>query len=155
MTELLYQKDSYLKEFTAIVQNVDTEKHAISLDQTAFYPGGGGQPNDIGTILFGNNTIDVTGMKKTGEEVWHFIDQNAILPHPGTQITGQLNWERRYKLMRTHSAMHVLCGVVFRDYGAQVTGGNMDPLEGRMDFEFESMTKDLVEVIENAVNTEI
>lgn len=155
MTELLYHKDSYLKEFTAIVQNVDIEKHAISLDQTAFYPGGGGQPNDTGTISFGNNTIDVTGMKKTGEEVWHFIDQNAILPQPGTQITGKLNWERRYKLMRTHSAMHVLCGVVFRDYGAQVTGGNMDPLEGRMDFEFESMTKDLVEVIENAVNTEI
>ncbi len=155
MTELLYQKDSYLKEFTSNVQEIDVEKHAISLDQTAFYPGGGGQPNDLGTLTFDNKTIEVIGMKKTGDEVWHFIDQNATLPQPGTPITGKLNWERRYQLMRTHSAMHVLCGAVFRDYGALVTGGNMDPLEGRMDFEFETMTKDLVEVIENTVNEEI
>ena len=155
MTELLYQKDSYLKEFTAIVQEIDIEKHAISLDQTAFYPGGGGQPNDLGTLTFDNKTVEVIGMKKTGDDVWHFIDQNTTLPQPGTPITGKLNWERRYQLMRTHSAMHVLCGVVFRDYGALVTGGNMDPLEGRMDFEFETMTKDLVEVIENTVNEEI
>jgi len=155
MTELLYQKDSYLKEFTAIVQEFDAEKHAICLDQTAFYPGGGGQPNDLGTLTFDNKSIEVIGMKKTGDEVWHFIDQDATLPQPGTPITAKLNWERRYQLMRTHSAMHVLCGVVFRDYGALVTGGNMDPLEGRMDFEFETMTKDLVEVIENTVNEEI
>ena len=155
MTELLYQKDSYLKEFTAVVQEIDNEKHAISLDQTAFYPGGGGQPNDLGTLTFDNKTVEVIGMKKTGDDVWHFIDQNTTLPQPGTPITGKLNWERRYQLMRTHSAMHVLCGVVFRDYGALVTGGNMDPLEGRMDFEFETMTKDLVEVIENTVNEEI
>lgn len=155
MTELLYQKDSYLKEFTAIVQEIDAEKHAVCLDQTAFYPGGGGQPNDLGTLTFDNKSIEVIGMKKTGDEVWHFIDQNATLPQPGTPITAKLNWERRYQLMRTHSAMHVLCGVVFRDYGALVTGGNMDPLEGRMDFEFETMTKDLVEVIENTVNEEI
>lgn len=155
MTELLYQKDSYLKEFTAIVQDIDIEKHALCLDQTAFYPGGGGQPNDLGTLTFDNKTIEVVGMKKTGDEVWHFIDQDATLPQPGTPIIGKLNWERRYQLMRTHSAMHVLCGVVFRDYGALVTGGNMDPLEGRMDFEFETMTKDLVLVIENTVNEEI
>ncbi len=155
MTELLYQKDSYLKEFTAIVQEFDAEKHAICLDQTAFYPGGGGQPNDLGTLTFDNKSIEVIGMKKTGDEVWHFIDQDATLPQPGTPITAKLNWERRYQLMRTHSAMHVLCGVVFRDYGALVTGGNMDPLEGRMDFEFETMTKDLVKVIENTVNEEI
>jgi misacylated tRNA(Ala) deacylase len=155
MTELLYQKDSYLKEFNAVVQEIDDEKYAISLDQTAFYPGGGGQPNDLGTLTFDNETIEVIGMKKSGDDVWHFIDQHITLPQPGTPITGKLNWERRYQLMRTHSAMHVLCGVVFRDYGALVTGGNMDPLEGRMDFEFETMTKDLVQVIENAVNEEI
>lgn len=155
MTELLYQKDSYLKEFTAIVQEIDSEKHAISLDQTAFYPGGGGQPYDTGTIEYENKTIVVVSLKKTGDQVWHFIDQQAVLPQPGTKITGKVNWERRYQLMRTHSAMHVLCGVVFRDYGALVTGGNMDPLEGRMDFEFETMTKDLVEIIENSVNEEI
>lgn len=155
MTKLLFQKDSYLKEFIAIVKQIDEEKHAICLDQTAFYPGGGGQPNDLGTIILNDQEIDVVNMKKIGDEVWHFLDQNAALPQPGTQVLGKIDWERRYQLMRTHSAMHVLCGVVFRDYGALVTGGNMDPLEGRMDFEFESMTKDLVEVIENSVNEEI
>lgn len=155
MTKLLYQKDSYLKEFTAKVVQIDEEKNAICLDQTAFYPGGGGQPIDLGSITYNNQTIDVVNLKKTSEEVWHYFDQNSVLPQPGTSVLGRINWERRYQLMRTHSAMHVLCGVVFRDYGALVTGGNMDPLEGRMDFEFESMTKDLVAVIENTVNEEI
>jgi misacylated tRNA(Ala) deacylase len=70
-------------------------------------------------------------------------------------VTGLINWENRYKLMRTHTALHILCGVVFRDYGAQVTGGDMSPLEGRMDFEFETMQKELVQTIEAAVNAEV
>jgi misacylated tRNA(Ala) deacylase len=78
-----------------------------------------------------------------------------MLPEIGTQVLGQLDWTRRYQLMRTHTAMHILCGVVFRDYGAQVTGGNMDPLQGRMDFEFETMRQELVAAIEEAVNAEV
>lgn len=155
MTDMLYQKDSYLKEFSAVITSFDPEKNAVCLDQTAFYPGGGGQPHDTGWLIHENSPIEVVGMKKIGEQIWHLIDPNANLPEIGVEVIGKLNWERRYQLMRTHSAMHVLCGIVFRDYGALVTGGNMDPLEGRMDFEFETLTKDLVQVIEDAVNAEI
>ncbi len=155
MTALLYQKDSYLQEFNAIVAAIDPETQAICLDQTAFYPGGGGQPHDTGSISWDDATFDVIRVKKIGNQVWHTFHPEVTLPQPGTKLSAKVNWERRYQLMRTHSAMHVLCGVVFRDYGALVTGGNMDPLEGRMDFEFETLTKDLVKVIEDTVNTEI
>ena len=99
--------------------------------------------------------MEIIKVKKINNEIWHFIDQNSLLPQPGSDVQGEIDWQRRYQLMRTHSAMHVLCGVVFRDFGALVTGGNMEPLEGRMDFEFETMSKELVEVIENTVNKEI
>lgn len=155
MTNLLYHQDSYLQEFDAIVTAIDPETHAICLDQTAFYPGGGGQPHDTGWVSWDDTSQDVIRVKKIGDQVWHSFPTDATLPLPGTEVKAKVNWERRYQLMRTHSAMHVLCGVVFRDYGALVTGGNMDPLEGRMDFEFETLTKDLVKVIDDAVNTEI
>jgi misacylated tRNA(Ala) deacylase len=155
MTELLCQKDSYLQEFDAIVTAVDPEIHAICLDQTAFYPGGGGQPHDTGWLSSGQTKMEVVLLKKIGDQVWHKLQTDSSLPQPGERLKGKINWDRRYQLMRTHSAMHVLCGVVFRDYGALVTGGNMDPLEGRMDFEFETLTKGLVQVIEESVNAEI
>lgn len=155
MTELIYQTDSYLKEFDAVITNLDPENHAITLDRSAFYPGGGGQPNDTGTLLVEGQMISIEKIKKIGEDVWLFFPPETPLPTSGASVHGVVNWERRYQLMRTHSAMHVLCGVVFRDYGALVTGGNMDPLEGRMDFEFESLSKDLVQIIEDAVNAEI
>lgn len=155
MTELLFQKDSYLKEFNTLVTAIDLENHAISLDQSAFYPGGGGQPHDTGWVTWYDTPQDVIRVKKIGDQVWHTLNPEVTLPQPGTAVSAKINWERRYQLMRTHSAMHVLCGVVFRDYGALVTGGNMDPLEGRMDFEFETLHKDLVQVIEDSVNAEI
>jgi len=155
MTKLLYQTDSYIKTFEATVTAVDTEQHAISLDRTAFYPGGGGQPNDTGTIFFGGQTIDVTKVKRAGGDIFHFLKKESPLPRKGQTVTGELNWERRYKLMRTHTAMHILCGVIFRDYGASVTGGNMEPLKGRMDFEFETMRHELVNEIEIAINKEV
>jgi misacylated tRNA(Ala) deacylase len=150
MTELLYQTDSYLKEFTAKVVGIDEEQHGVLLDQTAFYPGGGGQPNDIGTLVTLDNTYIVT---KVARGNVHVIDGD--LPAVGTEVRGILDWERRYKLMRTHTAMHILCGVVWRDYGASVTGGNMEPLQGRMDFEFERMQKELVSEIETQINAEV
>jgi misacylated tRNA(Ala) deacylase len=149
MTELLYQTDSYLKEFDAIVTNSLPDENAISLDQTAFYPGGGGQPADVGTI----NGTPVIKVRKTGEAILHVIE--GVLPVAGSKVHCKIDWNRRYKLMRTHTAMHILCGTVFRDYGALVTGGDMEPLKGRMDFEFERLQKELVTVIEAAANLEI
>ncbi len=149
MTELLFQTDGYLKDFDAIVTNIHAEQHAVELNQTAFYPGGGGQPSDHGSLDGGN----VVGARRSGEAVLHVLEGN--LPAAGAAVHGAIDWDRRYKLMRTHTAMHVLCGVVFRDYGALVTGGDMEPLKGRMDFEFQRLQKDLVSLIEAAVNREI
>jgi len=157
MTELLYETDSYVKEFDAVVtEQVDG---GVVLDRTAFYPGGGGQPCDVGTLegvgtpAAGGQVWAVTAVKKLDGRPVHFI--SGDLPPVGTTVTGRLDWSRRHALMRTHTAMHILCGVVFRDYGAQVTGGNMDPLEGRMDFEFETMRAELVSAIEEAINAEV
>lgn len=149
MTELLYQTDGYLKEFDAVVTASFPDEKAVALDRTAFYPGGGGQPNDIGTL----NGVPVIKVRKAGDDVLHVLD--GELPEVGATVHGVIDWDRRYQLMRTHTAMHVLCGTVFRDYGAQVTGGNMEPLKGRMDFEFENLQKELVAVIEAAVNREV
>ena len=154
MTKLLYQTDSYLKEFDAEILRVDAESRAVVLDQTAFYPGGGGQPADLGLLRVAGTSFPVSKVKKRGAEALHFIGGEADLPVVGAKVHGELDWDRRYQLMRTHTAMHILCGVVFRDYGASVTGGNMDLLKGRMDFEFETMRKELVAEIEEAINIE-
>lgn len=150
MTELLYQTDSYLKEFSAQVVGHVPEQNGVLLDRTAFYPGGGGQPNDAGQILVDGKVYPVTSVARGNI---HIVE--GELPSVGTTVTGKLDWDRRYKLMRTHTAMHILCGVVWRDYGASVTGGNMEPLSGRMDFEFERMQKELVSEIETRINAEV
>ncbi|MGB7116932.1 MAG: alanyl-tRNA editing protein [Anaerolineales bacterium] len=155
MTILLYQTDSYLISFDASVTAIDEENRAIALDQTAFYPGGGGQPFDSGTLSIENIVYPVKRAKKVSEDVFHFIASEDNLPTIGAAAHGQIDWEYRYKLMRTHTAMHILCGVIFRDYGASVTGGDMQLLKGRMDFEFETMRKELVEEIEQAINLEV
>jgi misacylated tRNA(Ala) deacylase len=153
MTELLFQTDSYRREFTATVVAVHPEDGAVALDRTAFYPGGGGQPNDLGLMHIQDQTHTVTRVKQQSGQVWHWLD--GALPAIGTAVTGQLDWERRYRLMRTHTALHILCGVVWRDYGALVTGGNMEPLQGRMDFEFATLRRELVQEIEAKVNAEV
>jgi misacylated tRNA(Ala) deacylase len=153
MTDLLYQTNSYLREFDAMVVAVDAAGGRMALNRTAFYPGGGGQPNDLGTLTFGAQAVAVTQVKKEGDLVWHWL--SGGLPAEGQAITGSIAWERRYALMRTHTAMHILCGVVWRDYGASVTGGNMDPLQGRMDFEFATLRGELVGEIEAKCNAEI
>ncbi len=151
MSELLYVDDAYAREFAAaVVEQVDG---GVVLDRTAFYPGGGGQPCDVGELVEGDRRWTVTAVKKVNGQPVHFIE--GELPDVGASVTGQLDWDRRYKLMRTHTAMHILCGVVWRDYGAQVTGGNMQPGEGRMDFEFETMRQELVADIEDAINKEV
>ncbi len=158
MTELLYHTDSYLQTFEAAVTSVDDENHAVVLDQTAFYPGGGGQPADRGKLsLLEDETqvFSVKRAKKAGPQILHLIEGSEPLPQVGARLRGQIDWDLRYKLMRTHTAMHILCGVIFRDYGASVTGGDMEPLKGRMDFEFETMHRELVEKIEAAINQEV
>ncbi len=155
MTELLYYADAYVREFDAVATVVEEER--VALDRTAFYPGGGGQPNDTGWLEVDGQRLAVGKVKKEGDTVWHWLATDSGLPliTPGAAVRGIVDWERRYRLMRTHTAMHILCGVVWRDYGAQVTGGNMDPGEGRMDFEFASLSKDLIQEIEAKVNIEV
>lgn len=154
MTELLYQNDSYIQSFEASVLAVDIDNHGVVLDRTAFYPGGGGQPPDFGTLSVGDQIFRVKRVKKISGKLIHLIEGDH-LPQVGTQIQGQIDWENRYKLMRTHTAMHILCGVIFRDYGASVTGGNMEVLKGRMDFEFETMQRELVDEINANINVEV
>lgn len=151
MPELLFLQDAYLREFVANV--VCLSEGGVVLDRTAFYPGGGGQPCDFGTLTSTDGAWTVTKVKKVGGKPVHFVEGEP--PRVGTAVTGQLDWDRRYKLMRTHTAMHILCGVVWRDYGASVTGGNMEPLKGRMDFEFETMRQELVAAIEKSINVEV
>lgn len=151
MTELLYHTDSYLREFEAVVTEVTDE--GVVLNRTAFFPGGGGQPNDVGWLEVDGERWEVPKVKRRQGRIIHHLDQ--ALPPVGTTVKAILDWDRRYALMRTHTAMHILCGVVWRDYGASVTGGKMKPLQGRMDFEFERMQKERAEEIEEKINVEV
>ena len=152
LTTLLYQTDAYLRSFSAAVTAVEGAR--VALDCSAFFPGGGGQPHDTGTLRAGDLTWEVSAVKKEGGVVWHEL-RGGDVPVAGSVVSAELDWERRYALMRTHTAMHILCGVVWRDYGASVTGGNMDLLQGRMDFEFETMRAELVDEIEAKINAEV
>lgn len=154
-TETLYQMDSYLKSFEAQVIDVVEADNGLILDRTAFFPGGGGQPPDRGTISIAESSFEVVRAKMIGGEIVHILGAGTQLPEAPSSVHGEIDWEHRYQLMRTHTAMHILCGVIFRDYGSSVTGGNMDPLKGRMDFEFETMRAELVKEIENAINIEV
>jgi len=152
VSENLAYLDAYAATTTAHVLQADDG--AVLLDITVFYPGGGGQPSDIGWLRTDDGvTFPVTGARKSGDDIWHLVD--GELPAVGASVSAELDWDRRHALMRTHSALHVLCGVVWRDWGASVTGGNMEPLSGRMDFEFETMAGELVAEIERRVNVEI
>ncbi|CAN5345511.1 alanyl-tRNA editing protein AlaXM [soil metagenome] len=156
MSENICYTDAYARTTDASVVDVDADANAVLLDRTVFYPGGGGQPADTGLLTGGSGgSWRVIGAKKRGEEIWHTIEARSELPALDTQVTAELDWNRRHALMRTHSALHILCGVVWRDHAASVTGGNMEPLSGRMDFEFETMSGDLVDEIEKRVNLEI
>lgn len=155
MTTRLYHTDSYQQSFTATVSSTDPELHAVTLDQTVFFPGGGGQPADQGSLEYNDLSLQLIKVKQISGKIYHFIPNEDPLPKTGSPVKGVLDWDHRYKLMRTHTAMHILCGTIFRDYGASVTGGNMTPLKGRMDFEFANLQKELVQLIEDAVNLEV
>ena len=151
MTELLFNDRSYLREFDATVTSVADA--GVALDRTAFYIGGGGQPSDVGVLSADGRQYAVSGVKRDAGVLVHLIDGDR--PTEGSRVSGQIDWERRYRLMRTHTALHILCGVVWRDYGALVTGGNMQPGEARMDFELERMSADFAEEVEAKINEEV
>ena len=151
MTEILCHTDSYLREFDAAV--VQTTAAGVVLDRTAFYPGGGGQPSDSGTLQVNDTVYGVGKISRVGGQIVHGLDRTP--PPPGTAVHGIIDWQRRYQLMRTHTAMHILCGVIWRDYGALVTSADMKPLSARMDFELDTMTAGFASEVEELVNREV
>lgn len=146
MTELLFLRDAYLRECTSTV--VDVRDNAVVLDKTIFYYTGGGQPHDTG-ILGGNVVVDV---RKDGDDVLHYLIEGAALPSVGDVVECSLDWDRRHRLMRTHTAMHVLCGVIWNEWKVPVTGGNMEPLSARMDFELPDVPEGFAQRVEQLVN---
>ena len=161
MGEQLCYTDAYVRSVAARVVAVDAGDGGapvVVLDRTVFYPGGGGQPSDRGLLLRAadGRRWTVRSARKVDGEIVHELEESTDgPPEVGDLLEVDLDWARRLALMRTHTALHALCGVVWRDYGALVTGGNMEPGSGRMDFEFERMTGDLVDAIEEAVNREL
>ena len=148
-TDLLFLRDAYLQEATATV--LDIRENAVVLDRTIFYATGGGQPHDTGS-LGGQVVVDV---RKEGGAVLHVLAEGAVLPVIGAQVDLAVDWQRRHNLMRTHTAMHVLCGVICNEWRVPVTGGNMEPLSGRMDFEFDPLPEGFAVRVEQLVNEAI
>jgi len=151
-TELLYLRDAQLRTFEAAVVAVDGGR--VALDRTAFYPTGGGQPHDTGTLDGPRGLLTVTDVRKEGATVWHAVEGGPV-PEVGAPVTGEIDWDRRHALMRTHTALHVLCGVIWNEWGVAVTGGNMEPLAARMDFEFDPLPEGFKEQVEELVNVEL
>ncbi|MBI2755227.1 MAG: alanyl-tRNA editing protein [Chloroflexi bacterium] len=148
-TELLYASDAYLQAFDARVTDV-TEDGWVLLDRTGFYATGGGQPHDLGTLTWKGQSADVVEVRKLGEAVGHRLDGEP--PAPGTTVHGRIDWDRRYALMRHHTALHSLSGVIYQLYGATVTGGQMYPDRARMDFEMPDLSSERLRAIELRTN---
>jgi misacylated tRNA(Ala) deacylase len=152
-THRLELADQSVREWDATVLCADAES-GIVLDRSAFYPGGGGQPPDHGVLLWGGGRTRIVGARK-GDELYLLPAEADPVPPAGTLVRGALDDERRTRLMRTHSGLHVLTGVVFRDFGALVTGGNMEPLSARMDFDLAEVPADFKDRVAQACNVEI
>jgi misacylated tRNA(Ala) deacylase len=149
-TELLYSTDAYLRTFDARVEEV-TPDGGLVLDRTVFYPTGGGQPHDLGSITWEGGSASVVEVRKDGPQVIHRIEGN--LPAVGAAVQGEIDWDRRYALMRHHTALHSMSGVIFQLYGATVTGGQMYPDRARMDFLLPDLSADRLAAIEARTNT--
>jgi misacylated tRNA(Ala) deacylase len=133
VTERIYSTDQYARGVDATIVDIDRDDGRVLLDRTVFYPGGGGQPHDVGELVLGDDRLQVVRVAQDGRGVWHWLEGG--LPGVGTAVHGEVDWVRRYRLMRTHTAMHALCGVVWDRFQSPVTGGNMEPGIGRLDFE--------------------
>jgi misacylated tRNA(Ala) deacylase len=154
-TDELFATDAYLHTFEATVEAVDADQRMVALNRTGFYPGGGGQPHDIGTLRWHDGAADVARARRVAGRVWHVVAADQPLPDPGTAVEGRIDWERRHLLMRTHTALHILCGVIWQDFAVAVTGGNMEPGTGRLDFELPEMSAELGRRLEQRINQEI
>ena len=150
-TDRIFLRDAQCRAFDATVVAVDGEGR-VALDATAFYATSGGQPHDTGTLSWNGGTATVTDVRGH-DVVWHTLDSPA--PPAGTPVRGELDWERRHALMRTHTALHILCGVIYNTWGVSVTGGNMAPLSARMDFEFDPLPEGFAAQVTDLVNAEI
>lgn len=151
--EELAGKDSYLAR--AEGQVLEVAEDGVFLDRTVFYARGGGQPGDVGSIAWEDGSVDVIDTIRRDGKPFHLVEAGAILPDPGTPVEGVIDWYRRYLTMRTHTALHALSGVVFRDFGAKVTGGNMTPGEARMDFELDGISVEFGREVERKLNEEL
>ncbi|HUG31707.1 MAG TPA: alanyl-tRNA editing protein [Acidimicrobiia bacterium] len=152
-TEELAPKDSYLSTAEGHVLAVSDD--GLFLDRTVFYARGGGQPGDVGTITWDGGAVEVIDTVRKDGTPFHVVAEGSVLPDPGTPVEGVIDWERRYLTMRTHTALHALSGVVYRDYGAKVTGGNMIPGEARMDFELDGISAEFGVEVERKLNKEL
>lgn len=152
MTERIYSTRAYERAMAATVVDTDRDDGRVLLDRTVFYPGGGGQPFDTGVLAIGDDRLAVTRVTQDSRGVWHWLD---ALPPVGTVVEGEIDWERRYALMRTHTAMHALCGVVWERFQSPVTGGNMTPGEGRLDFEIPQWVPEDRDPIEVELNRQL
>jgi misacylated tRNA(Ala) deacylase len=152
-TKLLYHTNSFTYECTAKIVAVEGDE--VALDATVFYPGGGGQMADRGVITWnnGHNQASVIAIGKRNDIVWHTLD--CIPPAVGTEVVGTIDWDFRYQMMRTHTALHILCGIMWKEFGVQVTGGQMYPDRARMDFAMENLDRDRIVYIEQKVNEAI
>jgi misacylated tRNA(Ala) deacylase len=152
-TKLLYHENSFTYECTAKVVAVEGDE--IALDATVFYPGGGGQMADRGIISWDNqqSCANVIAMNKRHDVIWHTLD--SIPPSVGSDVVDTIDWDFRYQMMRTHTALHILCGLIWKEFGVQVTGGQMYPDRARMDFAMENLDKERIAYIEQSVNEAI
>jgi len=154
----LFSVDAYVREFDTTVRRVDRDERRVALRRTAFYPGGGGQPYDVGTLRWDGGVGRVVKVARDREDpttIWHWLEEAADLPGAGTEAQGVLDWHRRHLTMRTHTALHILCGVIWADHRVAVTGGNMDPGKGRLDFPLPSMSAEFGRQVEARINEEI
>lgn len=153
MTEQIYSTDAYAREMAAKVVGIDRDDGRLLLDRTVFYPGGGGQPCDIGELWIGDDRLVVSRVAQDSSGVWHWVEGG--LPGSGTELVGTVDWDRRYLLMRTHTAMHALCGVIWERFQSPVTGGNMNPGEGRLDFELPQWDPEDKDPVEAELNRQL
>jgi misacylated tRNA(Ala) deacylase len=152
-TEMLYASDAYVREFESQVVAVDADSRAVALEATAFFPTGGGQPHDTGTLGVSGAALAVTDVSKDRNGViWHRLGNGTQLPSVGEVLSGALDWDRRYVIMRLHSAQHIMNGIIWRDHRAHVTGAQISPPQARLDFELATISQEFARNLETAIN---
>lgn len=152
-TEQLYLTDAYLREFNSEV--IDIRGDSVALSRTAFYATSGGQPHDLGSLEWAGGSSEVVDVRNREGVIWHRLPDTAPTPAPRVAVNGAIDWDRRHMLMRTHTALHILCGVIWKEWQCPVTGGNMEPLKARMDFEFDPLPDGFTDTVNRLVRAEI